>query len=78
MHKIDPELVNAGVSKHWMDSNMLIIKAIDCQNREHEDSFCEFKVLKGLLLVIKHVSGSKLAQKVYSGSMYHFNNNMSK
>ena len=62
-----------------MDSNIFILKAMDCQNKDHEDSYFKLlKVLKGLLLVIKHVSSSKLAQKVYSGSMYHFNNNISK
>ena len=78
MQKVEPKLVPEGVSKHWMVPNMFILKAIDCQNKDHGDSYFKSKVLKGLLLVIKHASGSKLAQKVYSDSMYLFNSNMSK
>ena len=78
MQKLEPKLVPEGVSTHLMNSNMFILKAMDCQNKDYEDSFFESKVLKGLLLVIKHASSSKLAQKVYSGSMYHFNKNIAK
>jgi hypothetical protein len=75
---MEATLVHAGVSTHWIDTKMSIIKAVDCQNKDKEDSFFESKLLKGLLLVMKHASSSKQAQKIYSGSMYHFNNNMPK
>ena len=75
---MEPTLVETRVSTHWHTKNMSLIKAVDYQNKEKEDWCFESKLLKGLLLVIKHASSSKQAQKVYSGSMYHFNSNMVK
>ena len=52
-------VVNDGVPVHWMTDETEIIKADTCQDSKLADSYFENKVVKGLLLSVKHSSSSK-------------------
>ena len=66
----EKNLVDDGVPVHWMTEQTEIIKADVCQDDELPDSFFENKVVKGLLLSVKHSSSSKSSAKVYSNSSF--------
>ena len=69
--KVESNLVGEDVATYWLSGHSAIIKASSCQDDALEDSYFEGKVIKGILLSIKHSSGSKAGQKVYANSMFH-------
>ena len=75
---IERDLIDDGVTTYWLSDNSCAIKAMTCEDKQLDASFFEQKVLKGVLLSIKHSSSSKNAQKVWVKSSFYSNSNDSK